>query len=84
MDWLNILSSVAAILTAVVAVTGYGRYVWERKRKERKLVDYLKGLKGEARSDKGQRSALHRVALTLCAVLHTVPSSATQTILFHD
>jgi hypothetical protein len=72
MDWLNILSSVAAILTAVVAVTGYGRYVWERKRKERKLVDYLKGLKGEARSDKGQRSALHltaRVGLTEAEIL---------------
>ena len=67
MDWLNILSSVAAILTAVVAVTGYGRYVWERK-----LVDYLKGLKGEARSDKGQRSALHltaRVGLTEAEIL---------------
>ncbi len=72
MNMLSTLSSIAAILTAVVAIVGYGHYIWERNRKERNLMDYLKGLKNEAKSDKGQRSALHltaRLGLTEAEIL---------------
>lgn len=62
MDWLNILASVAAILTACVAIIGYGRYILERRRKEHALVAYLKGLKSDTAKDQGQRSALHLTA----------------------
>ena len=52
--------------------------LWERQRKERDLVTYLKGLQSDAGTDKGQRSALHltaRLGLTEDEILHARASS---------
>ena len=40
--WLDFLSDCAAILTAVVAVYGYGRFLWERRGRVTKLETFLK------------------------------------------
>ena len=36
---LEILASVSAILTAVVALLGYGLYQWDQHRKKKVLID---------------------------------------------
>ncbi len=58
---LETLSQWAAILTAVVAVLASAWYVMERRRKRRRLEQYLKD-EYEARRDKGQRTLLHLAA----------------------
>ena len=58
---LEVTSHWAAILTAIVAVWAYGRYLYERHQKRLRLEAHLKAEK-EAGQDKGQRSILHLVA----------------------
>jgi hypothetical protein len=58
---LGMASNWAAILTAIVAVWAYGRYVWIRHQKRTSLEEYLKAEKAHG-TDKGQRTILHLVA----------------------
>lgn len=58
---LGIASSWAAILTAIVATWGYGRYLLASCNKRWRIERYLKREK-EKGTDKGQRSVLHLVA----------------------
>ena len=58
---LAIAANWAAILTAVVAVCAYGRYVWVRRHKRSRLEKHLKAEKAKE-TDKGQRGIPHLVA----------------------
>ena len=58
---LGIAASWAAILTAIVAVWAYGRYVWVRHQKRTRLEEHLKAEKVSG-TDNGQRTILHLVA----------------------
>lgn len=58
---LEITSHWAAILTAAVAVFAYGRYVYERFNKRRKLEEHLKNER-DLGTDQGKRSVLHLMA----------------------
>ena len=76
MDWLGPFANLAAILTAAVAVFGYGAYLLDRYRKRRRLERYLRserqnaearekdetGGEGTRKKDTGQRSLLHLMA----------------------
>lgn len=57
---LEIASHWAAILTALVAVLAYGRYLYERRQKRLRLEKHLKAEKETGR-DKGQRTVMHLV-----------------------
>ena len=59
-EFLEISSHWAAIITAIVAVLAYGRYVYERRQKRVRLEAYLKAEK-DAGNDQGQRTVLHLV-----------------------
>jgi len=65
MNWfmnnLEAIANFAAILTAVVALFGYGAYRWDQYEKRKKLENYLKAEK-DVGNDKGQRSLLHLMA----------------------
>ncbi|MGJ8572714.1 MAG: hypothetical protein ACSHXI_18655 [Hoeflea sp.] len=51
----------AAILTAIVAVFGYGKYLFDQHRRKMRLIEYLKSEK-QKNEDKGQRTILHLIA----------------------
>ena len=58
-------ANLASILTAVVAATAWGGYVWSARGKRKKLESYLrkeKENKPNGREDRGQRSLLHLMA----------------------
>jgi hypothetical protein len=55
---LAIAAQWAAILTALVAVLAYGRYLNERRKKRRKLEAHLKAARDRG-VDHGQRTVLH-------------------------
>ena len=57
---LEILANIAAILTAMIAVWAYGRFLWERRQKRIRLETHLRDEKNSA--DQGQRTVLHLVA----------------------
>lgn len=63
-DGLGFLANIAAILTALVAVIGYGVYRWELRRKRLLLEDYLRARKTAAKREgkKGQHTVLHLMA----------------------
>jgi len=61
LKWLAIGGSWAAILTVVIAYFGYGKFLWDRRRRRLRLEEYLKNEKAN-KKDKGQRSILHLVA----------------------
>jgi hypothetical protein len=74
---LSLWANLAAILTAVIAVFGYGKYQWDACTRRKKLEIYLKSEK-EKGKDQGQRSALHlmaRLGLTEAEILHASFSS---------
>jgi hypothetical protein len=60
----GIAESIATILTALVAVIGYGLYLWDKRAKRVRLEEYLRKLKEkpDGSTDKGQRTVLHLVA----------------------
>lgn len=58
---LGIIANISAILTAVVAVFGYGAYRWDQRTKRKKLERYLQ-LEKATDEDRGQRSLLHLMA----------------------
>lgn len=58
---LAITANWAAILTAVVAVWAYGRYIWVGCQKRSRLEEHLKAEKAK-RTNKGQRGIPHLVA----------------------
>lgn len=58
---LGVASHWAAILTAAVAVGAYGRYLYDRRLKRRRLEKYLEAEK-EAGTDQGRRTVMHLVA----------------------
>ena len=60
-DILEVLASLSAIATAIIAAIAYGRYTWERGRKVRRLEQYLRNEK-EQDLDMGRRSILHLMA----------------------
>lgn len=60
MDDLSTLANMAAILTAVIAVFGYGAYRLEQYSKRSHLEGYLKA--ESSGDDLGQRSLLHLMA----------------------
>ena len=53
MTYLGIIANIAAILTAVIAVFGYGAYRWDQLCKRQRLESYLKAEKTKA-NDRGQ------------------------------
>jgi len=60
---LEIASQWAAILTAVVAGSAYGRYLFERRQKRLRLERHLKNQKaGSKGGDHGQRSIVDLMA----------------------
>ena len=61
MNNLGTIASFAAIITAIVALFGYGTYRWDQCGKRRRLENYLKSEKAIG-SDQGQRSLLHLMA----------------------
>ncbi len=61
MGLLGVFANIAAILTAVIAVWAYGRYLWERRQKRLRLEQYLRDEKA-AGGNQGQRTLLHLVA----------------------
>ena len=65
MTWLNdhlgTIANIAAILTAMIAVFGYGAYRWDQRCKRIRLESYLKAQKSDG-SNRGQRSLLHLMA----------------------
>jgi hypothetical protein len=63
-EFLGIVANYAAIATALVAVTGYGLYRLELRRKRRLLEDYLRERKAAAKREgrKGQHTVLHLMA----------------------
>ena len=77
MSDLSFWANLAAILTAVIAVFGYGKYQWDAKTRRKKLESYLKSEK-EKGGNQGQRSTLHlmaRLGLTETEILHASFSS---------
>jgi hypothetical protein len=60
-NWLEIGAQIAAIATALIAGWAYGRYLYERRQKRRRLENYLKKEK-DAGKNRGQRTVLHLVA----------------------
>lgn len=67
MNIINVIANIAAILTAIVALVGYGIYRWDRCAQRRKLETYLKAQKENQSlmltdNDQGQRSLLHLMA----------------------
>jgi hypothetical protein len=58
---LEIAAHWAAILTSVVAVWAYGRYVYDRREKRIRLEKYLEA-ETAAGTDQGQRTVMHLVA----------------------
>ena len=61
MTYLGTIANIAAILTAIIAVFGYGAYRWDQSRKRQRLESYLKVEKTKDK-DRGQRSLLHLMA----------------------
>jgi hypothetical protein len=55
-DWASIATFFLTLVTAVVGVIAYGRYLWERHDKSKRLESYLKNEKAN-KQDKGQRTA---------------------------
>lgn len=63
MSILDNVAHIAAILTSVIAVFGYGKYRFDGVNKRLKLESYLKAEKDNASAgNKGQRSILHLMA----------------------
>lgn len=60
-DNLGTIANIAAIITAVIAVFGYGAYRWDRWKKCDRLENYLKVEKTKGKN-RGQRSLLHLMA----------------------
>lgn len=60
-DLLEIAASWAAIVTATVAVYGYGRFRHEQRGRQKALEDYLRDEKLNT-NDEGKRSVLHLMA----------------------
>ena len=58
---LEVTSYWASILTAIVAIWAYGRYLYERHQKRLRLEAHLKAEK-KVGHDEGQRTILHLVA----------------------
>lgn len=58
---LSFVANIAAILTAIIAVLGYGAYRWDQRKKRKKMEEYLKAEK-DAGKGRGQRSLLHLMA----------------------
>ena len=58
---LGTIANIAAILTAMVAVFGYGYYRFDQWHKRHRLENYLKSEKENA-ADRGQRTLLHLMA----------------------
>lgn len=74
---LGIVADCAAVLTAVVAVIGYGRYLLTTCQKRRRLEAYLRNVK-IAGEGQGQRTILHlmrHVKLTESEILNAAFSS---------
>lgn len=61
MNDLSCWANLAAILTAVIAVVGYGKYQLDAVCRRKKLENYLKKQKTLS-SDQGQRSIMHLMA----------------------
>ncbi len=65
MNWfmnnLGIIANFSAIITAIVALFGYGTYRWDQCGKRRRLESYLKSEKAIG-ADQGQPSLLHLMA----------------------
>ncbi|RWD51230.1 MAG: hypothetical protein EOS25_13940 [Mesorhizobium sp.] len=61
MDTLTVVANVAATATAVIAGWAWGWYQFDRCRKRKRLVDYLREEK-LAGGDQGQRTLLHLIA----------------------
>jgi hypothetical protein len=43
-DYFGIVANIAAIITAIVAVSAWGYYRWNLRRKRRRLENYLKAI----------------------------------------
>lgn len=74
---LEFWSNWSAILTAFVAVLGYGKYLFDQRTKRKTLEKYLKNEKLDStktsNGDKGQRSILRLIAslgMTEAEILH--------------
>lgn len=68
---LSIIANWAAILTAAVATFAYGKFLYERCDRQRRLENYLRDEKKQG-VDNGQRTVLHlmaRLAMTESEVL---------------
>lgn len=61
LNTLAAIADVAAIITALVAATAYGKYLCERRQQRRRLERYLERER-ETGSDEGKRTILHLVA----------------------
>lgn len=61
MTCLGIIANIAAILTAVIAAYGYGKYCLDRNQKCQQLEKHLKVEKTKGK-DSGQRSLLNLMA----------------------
>ncbi len=57
---LEVFANVAAILTAVVAVWAYGRYLWVQRQRRLRLENHLR--EERHAGDQGHRTLLHLVA----------------------
>ncbi|KZM50183.1 hypothetical protein [Labrenzia sp. OB1] len=60
-EGLGIVANWAAILTAVVATTAYGRFLYQQIRQRRALENHLRSEMGAGR-DSGKRTVLHLMA----------------------
>ena len=59
-NYITLGGSWAAIFTALVAVFGYGKYLFEQRGRRRRLERYLK--REKAKAGRGQRSTFHLIA----------------------
>ena len=78
MDWLTVFGNGAAVATFLIAAFAYFHYRLDRWRKRRKVENYLKAEKEEAK-DRGQRSVLHLMAklgLTEAEILNASSQSS--------
>ncbi|MBB3356018.1 putative iron-regulated membrane protein [Rhizobium sp. BK049] len=60
-SYLETLANVAAVVTALVAIFAYGRYLWERRAKRLRLEKHL-AEERDTSDDMGQRTLLHLIA----------------------
>lgn len=72
--YLAIAGDWAAILTAIVAVYGYCKYIFERCARRKALEDYLETRKSEA-SKEGEKGQHTIISLLLCRSRHFAPAS---------